>query len=152
MSKFPRLEMMRAQRQRREDELTAPYQAELRSAASMISQLRQTLRAMEEFMGKEIAKRVLEMISDRISEALRREIYKAVSEATGPAKPVKMTFPADVLRFMDPSSMERQVLRQYTERNLPNLSVNLSADIVDQYVTTVDIRIPPLGVRQVVTH
>jgi hypothetical protein len=152
MSKFPRLEMMRAQRQRREDELTAPYQAELRTASSMISQLRQTLRAMEEFMGKEIAKHVLEMISDRISEALRREIYKAVSEATGPSKPVKMTFPADVLRFMDPSSMERQVLRQYAERNLPNLSVNLSADITDQYVTTVDIRIPPLGVRQVVTH
>jgi hypothetical protein len=105
MSKFPRLEMMRAQRQRREDELTAPYQAELRTASSMISQLR-----------------------------------------------LKMTFPADVLRFMDPSYMERQVLRQYTERNLPNLSVNLSADIADKYVTTVDIRIPPLGVRQVVAH
>lgn len=152
MSKFPRLEMMRAQRQRREDELTAPYQAELRTAAGTIERLRRTVRAMEEFMGKAIAKHVLEMISDRVSEALRREIFKAVAEATGPAKPLKLTLPADVMRFMDPQSMERHVLRQYTERNLPNLSVDLMADVADSYVTTVDIRIPPLGVRQVVTN
>lgn len=152
MSKFPRLETMRAQRQRREDELTAPYRAELRQAAEMVSRLRQTIRTMEEFLGREIAKHVTEQIAHNISHKLMELIYKAVTAAKRERpEPVQIMLEPDLLRFMDPRSIEQSILRQYTSRSLPSLRLRLD-QAPDQYATIIDIRVPELGCRQAVVN
>jgi hypothetical protein len=152
MSKFPRLEMMRAQRQRREDEITEPYKAEIRTAADMIARLRQTVRKMEEFFGRDIAKHVTEQIAYNISQKLREMIYKAATSAKHESpEPVRIMLPPDMLRFMDMGSIEQTILRQYTEQNLPKLSLRLD-HAPDQYATIIDIRVPELGCRQAVVN
>lgn len=153
MTKFPRLEMMRAQRERREAELTGPYKAEIQQAASMISSLRQKVRTMEEFLGKEIAKFVIEKMAYGLRDRLMETVYKAVAKTRGePDKPIRLMLEPDLMRFMDPNSIEQRVLREYTSRQLPRLTFRLDQDIRDSYATTVDIRVPEMGYRQVVTN
>lgn len=152
MSKFPRLEMMRAQRQRREAELTDPYKAELRQAAGMISSLRQRLRTIEEFLGRDIAKHVVERMAYGLRDRLMEAIYKAAAKSRkAPDKPIRLVLEPDLMRFMDPNSIEQRVLREYTSRQLPNLSLRLDR-APTEYATIVDIRVPEMGFRQMVTN
>lgn len=153
MKKFPLLEQMRAQRQRREDELTAPLKAELNSAAAAIASLRRTVRTMEDFMGREISKHLMEQIGREISGTLRREIFKAVSQVTRPFEPITITLSPDTVRFMDPDSLERRVLDEYRRASMPNLSVRFDQDMSEvSSFTVVDIRLPSLGYRQTVAN
>jgi hypothetical protein len=153
VKKFPLLEQMRAQRQRREDELTAPLKAELNSAAAAIASLRRTVRTMEDFMGREISKHLMEQIGREISGTLRREIFKAVSQVTRPFEPITITLSPDTVRFMDPDSLERRVLDEYRRASMPNLSVRFDQDMSEvSSFTVVDIRLPSLGYRQTVAN
>lgn len=140
------LEQMRMQRDQREAPLLEPYKAELRSAAITVRDLRENLRRIERFMGTEIAKHVISRIGHDASRRIMETIYKAVSAARGEPKPVRITLPADAVRFMDPRSIESEVLSQYASRNLPDMSLSLDAS-ADQHIATVDIRVPPLGCR-----
>ncbi len=152
MTKFPRLEQMRAARQRREDEVTAPYKTELRQAAGMISSLRQKVRAIEDFLGRDIAKHVIEEMAHGLQRRLMEAVYKATAKARkGPNEPVLLMLESDLLRFMDPRSIEQRVLREYTDRQLPALSLRLD-QAPTEYATIIDIRVPEMGFRQMVAN
>lgn len=153
MKRLSLLEQMRMQRDQREAPLLEPYKAELRSAAMTIRDLRDRLRQIEQFMGKEIAKHVIGQISHDVSRRLMETIYKAVRAATGEPKPVRITLPSDVMRFSDPRSIESHVLQEYAQRSLPDhLSLSIDGVAPDQHVMTVDIRVPTLGCRMAVTN
>lgn len=152
MNKFPRLEMMRAQRQRREDEITEPYRAEILRAGGVINSLVRKIRAIEEFLGRDIAKHVIERMAYGLRDRLMDAVYKATAKARkGPHEPILLVLEPDLLRFMDPNSIEQRVLREYTSRQLPNLSLRLDQNPME-YATVVDIRVPEMGYRQTVTN
>lgn len=147
MSKFPLLEQMRAERDRREDIIAKPLKDEIMRGAAMVRDLRKALRAVEEMLGSEIAAYAKEEIAHMLSRELRQKIMKALAGAgQQPGSPVTMTLPIDTLRFMDPKSIEREVLNRYID-GLPRL--NLRADVrPTDRVTIMDIRIPELGYRR----
>lgn len=147
MGKFPLLEQMRAQRQRRDDEVTAPYRATISGLQSVNSALRATIRKIETAMGTEIGKHILDYVGEQISIKLMRIVHEAVSKAhRTSAAAVKITLPADIFRFSDPHSVQSDILRRYAQESAPRLSLRIDEDTPDQ-VTVVDIRLPELGYR-----
>lgn len=148
MSKFPRLEMMRAQRLRREAEATAPYRAELDAAGRTISGLRATIRKIEATMGTEIGKHILDYVGEQISSKLMQIVHEAVSKAhRASAAAVQITLPADIFRFSDPRSIQSDILLRYAQESAPRLSLRIDDDPM-QMVSIVDIRVPELACRQ----
>lgn len=149
MTKFPLLEQMRAQRQRREDEVAAPIRGELDQARSRCNQLQRSLDAIQEFMGKEIAKHVLAEVSNELQSAIRDKVYEAVRLVRHPDEPVTITIAARDLCFSDPDAIESRVLREYAARTLPMLSARVDQD-VRFGVTKLNIRVPDLAIGMVV--
>lgn len=151
MNRFPLLEQMRAERQRREDEITAPLREELMACAIAIRGLRSTLREIERMMGSEIAKYMVEEIAHQLSEQLRRLIFEAVAQKNGWAEPLIVAIPADVVRFIDQNSLERSILAQYAQEGLPALQLGVEPDR-ERKATYLDIRIPPVGYRRAIVR
>jgi hypothetical protein len=148
VTKFPLLESLRAERERNEAEITAPVRRERDEWAARFQQKADALRALERLVGTEIAKHVIEHVGHEIATTARRAVYEAVAKARPkhPDSPVTFTLPADVLRFMDPRSMERQILDQYVSEQIPAASLRADYDPKDCF-TVLDIRVPQLGVR-----
>lgn len=148
--KFPLLDQLRAERERAEAEITLPYRQELDGMARLVSGLREALRSLEKIVGTEIGKHVTAEIACCLAAELRRQIMEALVAAGNPrAEPVTVTFSAETLRFMDPNSLEREVLGRYVSQSIPSL--RLSARMKpDEMVTVMDVRIPELGFRQMI--
>jgi hypothetical protein len=150
MRKYPLLEQMRATRQRREDEVTAPYKSELSMAGRMIADLRKRLRDIEVFMGSEISGYVTEEIGRGMSSKLREIIVEAASKCGATGK-FTVTLPTSVIGFMDPRSLESEILARYKAEALPRLSLRIETMPTDR-ATIVDIRVPDMGYRRVVSQ
>lgn len=153
MTKFPLLEQLRAERQRQEEEISAPYRAELSEASRMILGLRASLRAIERVLGTEIGQHVVREISDSLSRELRRMVTEAAMKAQPTDPAVTLTLPVELVRFMDPKSLSREILERYVDRSLPALDLRVSQEPdMAASVTTFDIQIPPLGFRSRLSH
>lgn len=151
MKNFPLLQQMRAERQRREDAVTAPYREELDQFHALVTRLKASLRALEKVVGSEIGRHVMAEIAHGLSGELRRHIFEALAK-TAPVEPVfTLRLPTDVLRFMDPKSMESEVLRRYVYETLPSMGVRVDTK-PDDMVTIMDIRIPELGYRRAMSQ
>lgn len=137
MSKFPLLEQLRADRRRLEDEITEPYRAELDEAARMIRSLRASLQALERVMGTEIAMHMTAEIAHQLSGELRRLVMEAVAKAGHASDGVTLTVGRETLAFMDPKTLERQILDRYVEQSIPALSLRVDdlAKAVDESIT-----------------
>lgn len=147
MAKYPLLDQLRAERERNEAEITAPFRSEIERAVGMISQLRATVRAMERVLGTEIGKQMAAYIADQVS----RKVWQLVMEASAkaaqrPTEPVTLTLSAETLRFMDPRSLESEILARYSSETVPSLRLGVEERVSD-CVTVIDIRIPELGYR-----
>jgi hypothetical protein len=151
MNKFPLLEQMRAERLRREAEITASFRAELTACSDAVRRLRSTIRELERIVGSEIAQHVVREVAHSLSGELRRLVYEAVARTRGPTDPVAFTLPGDVLRFMDPKSLERSILDQYANEALPALSLGAEPSLEDA-ATILDIRIPAVGYRRSISR
>jgi hypothetical protein len=149
--KHPLLEQMRAARQRREDEVTAPYKAELTAAGSVIQSLRASLRRLESVFGNEVGKRLSYITAEEISMKVRELVFEQVAKTRGERKPVKVVIPPHLYMFMDQKSLESEILRQYVRETLPALHLDANPDPM-RSVTVLDIRIPPLGMRHQVLN
>lgn len=147
--KFPLLEQMRADRIRREAEITAPVREALFRGQAAHRQLEETLRVLERAVGSRLAKHVIAEIGHSLSAQLRKQVMLALVKAGAPsfAQLVHLSIPAEVLRFMDAKSMERAILDRYIE-TLPGLSLRANVELQTR-ATVLDIRIPQLGFRRV---
>jgi hypothetical protein len=148
MTKFPLLESLRAERERNEAEITAPVRRERDEWASRYQRKADALRALERLIGTEIARHVVEQIAHDLSEVVRRTVYEAVAKARPNRRSeiVTLHLPAATLSFMDPRSLERQILDQYVSESIPAAMV--SADVeLRQMITVLDVRVPQLGIR-----
>lgn len=148
MSKFPLLEQLRAERQRQEDEIAEPLRYVIDRLDRRVSELAASLRTLERIVGSEIGKYAVEQIGHEIGNELRRIILDAIPRAFhSESRSWSVTLPTDMLRFMDPKSLETEILKRYAYENMPKLS--LRADVRPQdRVTVLDIRIPELGYRR----
>jgi hypothetical protein len=147
VTKFPLLEQLRAEHERHEAEITQPFQAELQQAATMISQLRATVRGMERALGTKIGQEMSAMIADQMSAKVRQMVMEAAAKASRhPTEPITIHLSAETLRFMDPRSLESEILRRYARETVPALRFRVDVRPTD-CVTVVDIRIPELGYR-----
>lgn len=147
MTQFPLLEQLRAERQRQEDEITAPLREVIDGLSARVTALAESLRALERIVGTEIGKHAIDQIGHEIGAALRRHIFEAVQGAHQSGAAVfTLSLPADVLRFMDPKSLERQILDRYAAETAPRLSLRADRHPRD-CVTVLDILIPQLGYR-----
>lgn len=144
-SRFPLLEQMRAARERREVEASAPVREQLSACQIRAAELRQALDGLERFIASEVSKYVIERSADDLWREVRKVIWEAVAKSH-PGKPVVMTFDPETLRFTNPQAIESEVLRRYSAQAIPSLRVRAGAQIEDS-VTVVDFRIPAIGVR-----
>lgn len=148
MEKYPLLEQLRADRQRREDEITAPYREQIDGLAQLVRRLRDTLEQLQRALGSEIGKHMAAEIGHRISGNVQRAIFEAAAKARGPSDPVTFTLSLDDIRFSDPRSLESKILQRYQAETLPALSLRVDAMVnANDRVTVWDIRIPELGYR-----
>lgn len=146
MKKFSLLEQLRAERERHEAEITAPLRDAMDHLRQRVHSLESRLRAVEKALGSEIASLVVERISAGVAVELRQKIMEAAAKAAGSREPVTLTIDQDILRFMDPRSLEREILDRYASRALPTLRLDAEFDPA-KAVTVVDIHIPALGYR-----
>lgn len=152
MTKFPLLEQMRSERDRHETEIRAPVVDALSQCQRHAEGLLQSLRAIEEMVGRDIAKHIVAEVGAQLSAELRKQIFDALIAAGQPkAKPVVMTLSPDTLRFMDPRSLEREVLDRYVSEAMPRVRLRMDTKPHDR-VTIMDIRIPELGFRRAVAE
>ena len=157
MSKFPLLDQLRAEcqrredaiRQRHEDAITAPFRQELDRAASMISRLRMTVREMERMLGTQLGQQMAATIADQMSAKLHQLVMEASAKAgSDPTEPILLTLDPQTLRFMDPRSLENEILRRYSHETMPRLRLRVDDRVSpSECMTVVDIRIPELGYR-----
>lgn len=153
MTKFPLLDQLRAERQRHEDEITEPFLAELDTAALMISQLRGAIREMERVLGTEMGQRMAAQIADQMSAKLHQLVMEASAKAArSPIEPITLTLDAETLRFMDPRSLESEIIRRYSRDTMPALRLRVDDRAMSDCVTVVDIRIPEFGYRHVISQ
>lgn len=149
MTRFPLLEQLRAERERLEAEASAPVRARLSECQDRAARLAASLRTLERMIGSEIGKHVVERIGHEVGRVLRIEIVKALGSINA-SKPglFTLTLPTDALRFMDPQSIEREVLARFAEETAPQMSMCVDETTpVNASVTVLDIRIPELGYR-----
>lgn len=152
MNKFPLLEQLRAERQRQEDEITAPLREVIDRLHSRVESLAKSLRTLEKIVGSEIGKYAVQEIGNQIGAELRRHILEAMPAAhRSGASAFTLTLPTDILRFMDPKSVESEILRRYTAETAPRLSLRADVRPTDR-VTVIDIRIPELGYRRAMSE
>lgn len=145
MNKTPLLDQMRADRQRREDEIADPLRAEIEVAGRMVESLQRRLRDIERALGNKLAEHMTEQIAYDMSSKLRQLVYEAAVKASGASPYLTINVPREVM-FMNPSSMESEVLRRYWAEAMPRLSLRIDENPMKS-VTVMDIRIPTLGVR-----
>lgn len=151
--KISLLEQMRAARQRREDEITAPYQDELDSVYFQIGSLARRLRDIEATLGTKMGEEMIARASYEMSGAVRRAVVEAATKAGRAAKAFTVRLPADIMAFFDSRSVENEILSRYRAEALPRLSLRVEdgmSPASEQSVTVVDIRVPSLGYRQAV--
>lgn len=152
MTRFPLLEGLRAERERLEDEINAPLHEALRQCSAHVSQLRSALRNLEEIVGSKIGQHVIDDMGHALSGEIRRQIEAAmVAAGDAPKDAVTFKMSAAALRFMDPGSVERELLNRYVNQSLPRLSLRADRGTglhADASVTVMDIRIPELGMRR----
>jgi hypothetical protein len=148
--KFPLLEQLRADRQRAEAEITAPLREVVDVLQSQVMSLRETVRSLERIMGNDIAKHVSAEVAHSLSAEIRRVIIDALVAAGNPmGKPITLTLSPDTIRFMDPDSLERQILDRYIGQHIPTLRLSATTNPKD-CVTVLDVRIPELGSRHAI--
>jgi hypothetical protein len=153
MSKFPLLEQLRFDRQRREDEITAPIREVADTLDRRLRGATESLRAIERMLGTEMGKRVLEQIGAEMVGAIRRHIFEACAKAhEGGDSHFTLNLPLEIMRFTDPRSIESDVLRRYANEAMPDLRLSALPMDREMSVTTVDIRIPPLSCRQAIVN
>ena len=150
--RFPLLEQLRAERERAEDQITAPYKAEIVSAAGMIQSLRRRLSEIEKMMGSRLAGEIESRMADELTQSLMRIVTEAAAKASGPFSPVTVTFPAEVARFILPSTIEAEIVKRYRQDTMPRLRLSVDEMSSDECATVIDIRLPALGFRQVVRN
>lgn len=147
MSKFPLLEQMRAERQRREDEVTAPYKAEILTGARVVASLQRRLREVEKALGSEIAKHITAELAHDLGAKLRQLIAETLAKAGRAVAGVTITLPRDVV-FLDPRSFESEIMRRYTAETLPRLSLCVDDGPIAGRMTVLDISLPELRYRR----
>lgn len=151
--KFPLLEQMRAARQQREDEITAPVRQELNRAVADIQRLGQRLADIERALGNGVAKAIESRMASELARRLMELVYQAAAKAEGPFEPVTVTFPPEIARFALPSTIEMEICRRYRNDSLPSLRLNLDEPAgMAASATVMDIYIPALGFRHVVEN
>lgn len=126
--------------------------------AASLEQTRRELRALEELLGKELAKRVTEHIGHAVAVAVRRDITRAVRnvyEVVGAQldTPVTVEVSVDALRWLDPQSVERIVLDEWKEMSAARLTARCVTEMCTPMTRSrraIDIRVPELGYRHVI--
>jgi len=148
MAKFPLLEQLRAERLRQENEVTSPLRENIASLQRQIHQVTASLRVLERALGSEIGKIAVEYIGREVGSDLRQHILEATSKAYRMDNKVfTLAIPAEVVRFMDPHSLESEILQRFTDETAHRLSARAETRQEDR-VTIMDIRIPELGYRR----
>lgn len=150
--RFPLLEQMRSERDHAEARITAPYKAEIVAAAGMIESLRRRLSSIEKMMGSRIADEIESRMAHELTQSLMRIVAEAAAKASGPFSPVTVTFPAEVARFILPSTIEAEIVKRYRQDTMPRLRLSVDEMSSGECATVIDIRLPELGFRQVVRN
>ncbi len=115
------------------------------------NRLRASLAELQRLVGSEIGKMVVEEIGHMMARELHIKIGEAVMAVRANNNPITLSIPVETLRFMDPKSIEREVLARYAEQSLPRLSLRAMPD-PSASITMVDITVPALGIRRAVMN
>jgi hypothetical protein len=144
-SKFPLLEQMRADRNRREAEINAPLFQTIRSANSLISHLRNEMTEMQRALGTDIGKELAARIADGISMKVRQLVSIAAMKIRTPGESIVVELPVSLVRFLEPNSLEREILAQYCAQALPRLNLGVDNAPIEKKIRRYIIEIPPLN-------
>lgn len=123
--KFPLLEQLRADAQRVEAEISAPYRHAIDAQKAILSDQAHTIRALQEALaqishtiGRDIGSKALEALKDDIADDVKRRAIKAMAEAGPQASLVSVVLDTGMIRFSDPRSLERSVFEQYCNQHV----------------------------------
>lgn len=151
MKKFPLLEQMRWARDERERAVREPLEHTIDFISRRMRAVEDRLRSLEKLVGSEVGKMAVEVIGHNLANEMRRIVVEALMKSGHKQEEITLTFPSDMIRFMDPKSIERQVLDEYMHRNVPRLRLNAFKQMQES-VTVLDIRIPELGFRKAIMN
>lgn len=152
--RFPLLAQLRADRERAEDEISAPHKETARQAWAISKGVGERLRALERALGTDVAKHLAAEFAHDLASMLRRAVFEAMAGAGLPAGGlVSVVVESDRLRFGSPGTWEAEVLDKYRQQALPACSLSTAPvfnakGAVDVTVQRVTISVPVLNVTR----
>lgn len=153
--KFPLLEQLRADRERTEAEISAPWREHADSAWRKAQSATDALRIFERAFASDVAKHLAEEFAHDLASMLRREVGHAMARnGMQFGGLISVVVEADKLSFASPNTWEKVILDQFRSDALPagRLSVD-DAPIgpggkVDITLRRVTLSIPVLNVTR----
>lgn len=150
--KYPRLAAMRAQAQRREDEIAAPHRAAVDHARQIAREERTAREGLERLLRSPIIKQVVEKIGHEVGDHVYHEIMKAIASQRGFAATTTIEVPTSMLMAADPKSIVSRVVDWWKRETAPKMRVRAMADVATMHHTVIDIRLPEMGYREAVMN
>ena len=148
MNGYTALMLMRAKRERDEAELAAPHIAAAASARYLAHQEQKAREGLERILQSKLLPHVMEQVGRNLGEGVYREIMKAVTSQKSFTGTTTLKLPTDMLMAADPKSVVARVVEWWRSSVAPKMSVSAMTDIAESHVTTIDIRLPPMGYRE----
>lgn len=156
VSKFPRLEAMRRQRDQRERELIEPWELKCvraenarKDAAFRADRLERTVQKIQEALGN----KVMDHIIERMSYDLASRLYQEITEAVLRVKPasgwedVYFKLSPATMASLDPDALLAKIRDQYLSGKI-NPRCVFSGEIPTGTVFRIDI--PSLSIQEVI--
>lgn len=148
MNGYTALMLMRAKRERDEAELAAPHIAAATHARSVADEERRARQGLERILQGKLLPHVMEEVGRNLGQGVHREIMKAITSQKSFAGTTTLELPTGMLMAADPKSVVARVVEWWRSSVAPKMSVSAMTDIAESHVTTLDIRLPPMGYRE----
>lgn len=151
--KYPLLARMRAERERREKELAAPYIAARDSALRVASSERNARAGLERLMRSEFAPEFLRIIAHKMADFAHREIFEALRKQTLISGTTKLELPTAMLMAHDRNSVVARVIDWWKRDCAEKVDFSTPGDAiaVEHHCVKVQVRIPEMRCVELVS-
>lgn len=147
--RYPKLAMMRAQRQRLEDEISAPHRAAAARSTQIAREERAAREGLERIMRSKAAPHIIEHLGREMGHGFYTEIMKAMHSIGSVTGTTTITVPTGMLLSCDRDSIVSKTVEWWKAETMPRMSFAAykGEQEIKSGVTVIDVRVPELRYR-----
>ncbi|MGE3914074.1 MAG: hypothetical protein AB7F78_00125 [Hyphomicrobiaceae bacterium] len=147
--RYPRLAMLRARRQRWENELAAPHRAAAGRALQVAREERAAREGLERIMRSSVAPAIMDHMARDMGRGFYGEIMKAMRGISALSGTTTITVPTGMLMGADRESIVFRVVDWWRSENVPRMSFRAIRGEMEHRdaVTVIEVQVPELRYR-----